>query len=206
MLFVYWNTGPVKSFSKEKQTLRKELKQWQDWFSETYKNQPSAAVMTEEPGTKWTVERLRKLIEHHHFTEKERTQGKQIFEKALCAKCHQVRQHGEKIGPPLTDISARRQRKEVIRETIFPARHLHEDYPSVTVLTQQGKTYSGMLAAGADRSLIVLQPDGKKQTLARDEIEDVVTNKTSSMPNKLLEPLSEAEVKALFAYILHIER
>ncbi len=58
-----------------------------------------------------------------------------------------------------------------------------------------------MVSPVGDGSLIVLQLNGEKAKIRKDEIEEVTRNKTSAMPEGLLNGLTLDEVGDLFAYL-----
>jgi putative heme-binding domain-containing protein len=69
------------------------------------------------------------------------------------------------------------------------------------VQTKDGRTLSGMIAAGAAGEVVILQSDGKQVTLKESEIETTRPSKTSAMPAGLLDPLTLEEVADLMAFL-----
>ena len=49
--------------------------------------------------------------------------------------------------------------------------------------------------------MVVLQQDGRKVVLKKEQIEETVASKQSAMPSGLLEDLTLEEVTDLFAYL-----
>ena len=68
-------------------------------------------------------------------------------------------------------------------------------------MTTDGKTYSGLVAPTGDGSYVLLQASGEKVTIPEEEIEQRVRNKTSAMPEGLLNELTLDEIADLFAYL-----
>jgi len=124
-----------------------------------------------------------------------------VFRTGQCATCHRFDGRGESLGPDLTAVSQRFQRKEILESIVYPSQVVSDQYASQVVLAG-GKTYTGIAHRNADGSLIVLQADGTKVTLAADDIEEVSTSKASSMPEGLMNPLTLEQVADLFAYLM----
>jgi mono/diheme cytochrome c family protein len=107
-----------------------------------------------------------------------------VFVKAQCAACHRFGDFGESIGPDLTTVSQRFQKKEVLESILHPSQVISDQY-----------------APQGDGSLIVLQASGEKAQVAKEDIEDVTPSRNSAMPEGLLNSLSLEEIAALFAYL-----
>jgi putative heme-binding domain-containing protein len=127
--------------------------------------------------------------------------GAAIFEKAQCIKCHRHGTKGDTIGPDLTNVHRRFQRKEILESILYPSQVISDQYGSQTVVTTDGQSYSGLVAPGSDGSVVILQANGEKMTVPQDEIEQQVKNKTSSMPDGLLNELTLDEIADLFAFL-----
>jgi putative heme-binding domain-containing protein len=129
------------------------------------------------------------------------SRGSNVFEKAQCVKCHRFGQRGEVIGPDLTSVSRRFQRKEILESILFPSQVISDQYATQAISTNDGRTITGMVSPVGDGSLIVLQANGEKLTLTKDEIETAQRAKHSAMPDGLLNTLTLEEVADLFAYL-----
>ena len=109
------------------------------------------------------------------------------------------------MGPDITNVRQRFQLKELLEEIIFPSQNLSDQYTTVIIRTRDGKTYSGVTAADGD-DLVILQANGEKARIDRRTIEEAGPSRKSSMPDGLLEPLTQTEVLDLFSYLLRSER
>ena len=109
----------------------------------------------------------------------------------------------ENLGPDLSNIGARRARREVIEATVWPSLEIHEDYPVVNVVTDAGKVYTGLMSAGPEPdSLQIVDNQGKPILIKRAEVDEFQPSPVSNMPAKLLEPLTKEDVIALFAFTM----
>jgi putative heme-binding domain-containing protein len=129
------------------------------------------------------------------------SRGAALFESAQCAKCHRFGERGDSVGPDLTNVAKRFQRKEILESILFPSQTISDQFASQTVVANDGKTYVGMVAPSGNGALVVLQANGEKMTIPEDEVESRTRAKVSSMPQGLLNRLSIEEVADLFAYL-----
>ena len=129
-------------------------------------------------------------------------EGHAVFVKAQCANCHHFDGTGQAVGPELTSLAQRFSLREVIESTIEPSKVIPVRYASKTSLTNDGTQFTGMAIEQPDGSYFVLQSDGKRIRIAADDVDEIKSNSKSAMPEGLLDDLSVAEVKSLFAYLL----
>ena len=108
------------------------------------------------------------------------TRGKEIFKKE-CAKCHTHSGEGGKVGPDLTGMAAL-PKSELIVHILDPSRSVEGNFLQYTVSTVDGRVLSGLLAGETKTSLDLLDAEGKKQTLLREDIEELTASKKSIMP------------------------
>ena len=123
-----------------------------------------------------------------------------MFEKAQCIKCHRYGNRGEGIGPDLSNVSRRFQRKEILESVVFPSQVISDQYAAKTILTTDGKTYSGLVAPAGD-GVVVLQSNGEKARIPQNEIDEIAPSKKSAMPDGLFNTLTLSEIADLLAYL-----
>lgn len=124
--------------------------------------------------------------------------GRKLFQKQ-CAQCHRLFGEGEMVGPDLT--GSQRQNLEYLLSNILdPSAVVGKDYRLTIVTTDDGRILNG-LAVQQDADKLVLRTATERIVLATAEIESVQQSERSAMPDGLLEPLAEAEVRNLIAYL-----
>ncbi|HEX3725718.1 MAG TPA: HEAT repeat domain-containing protein [Pirellulales bacterium] len=176
------------------------LAAWQKWFVEKYPDQPEPVLPVEAAGTKWTFAQLLELLSSDAGRHGDAERGGVVFEKAQCIKCHRYANRGEGIGPDLSNVSSRFQRKEILESVVFPSQVISDQFAAKTVLTTDGKTYTGLVGPTAD-GVVVLQANTEKATIAKADIDTIVPSKKSAMPDGLFNTLSLEEIADLFAYL-----
>ncbi len=91
------------------------------------------------------------------------------------------------------------------QEVVIP----HPCYPPVTsaqhfsevVVTENGKKYTGVPGLGPADDLVMLQGDGRRNTIAKSDIDDLFPGKVSMVPEGLLDNLVLQEMSNLFAFL-----
>ncbi len=178
-----------------------QLAAWQNWFVSTYPDLPEPQLPQESDENHWTYQELLSYLTGPQAIEGVASRGALLFEKAQCVKCHRYGNRGDTVGPDLTDVSKRFQTKEILESILFPSQVISSQYASQTIVTVDGKAYSGMVAPSGDGSVTVLQASGEKVVIARDDIEQATRTKVSAMPEGLLNTLSPEEIADLFAFL-----
>jgi putative heme-binding domain-containing protein len=116
-------------------------------------------------------------------------------------KCHRYGKQGEAIGPDLSTVSQRFQKREILESILFPSHTISDQYSSKTVTTSNGLSFTGIVGALADGTVVVLQPNGQKTTIRKGDIEQIVPSPKSAMPEGLLDSLTLEDIADLFAYL-----
>ncbi len=173
---------------------------WQKWFAEKYPTQPEAVLPVEAAGTKWTFAQLLDLLGSEEGSQGNVDRGSVVFEKAQCVKCHRYGIRGEGIGPDLSNVSSRFQKKEILESVIFPSQVISDQFAAKSVITSDGKTFTGLVGPTGD-GVVVLQANGEKVNVAKSDIDMIVPSKQSAMPDNLFNTLTLVEIVDLFAYL-----
>jgi putative heme-binding domain-containing protein len=192
-------TGQSRSQSGDKWDVA--LAAWQRWFTETYPNQPEPKLPVESDDNKWSLEELVKYLGSPAGKQGDASGGAIVFEKAQCIKCHRYGQRGETIGPDLSTVARRFQQKEILESVLYPSHVISDQYASKTLVTRDGLTYTGLVSQLDERTVVVLEANGRKTQLPRSDIEDLVPHKKSAMPEGLFNSLTLEEIGDLFAYL-----
>lgn len=175
------------------------MAKWQQWFRDKYPDQPEPALPA-EPEAKAVYAAVLDFLGTPEADSGDATRGSVVFEKAQCSKCHRYGNRGEGIGPDLTNVSKRFQRKEILQSVVFPSLVISDQFAGKNVVTSDGKIYSGLVGQTGD-GLVVLQTNGEKVNIAKDDVEEVSPSKLSAMPAGLFNTLSQTEIADLFAYL-----
>lgn len=125
--------------------------------------------------------------------------GKPLMMKH-CGICHQLFAEGNKIGPDLTGVD-RKNLSILLANVVDPTSVIRPEFVAYTVETSDGRVLNGLLANSSPDSVTLLDNQNVRTTLARNEIESLEPMTISLMPERILDPLSDQELRDLFAYL-----
>jgi putative heme-binding domain-containing protein len=125
---------------------------------------------------------------------------KLFFGKATCGKCHRLFHEGGEVGPDLTPYN-RTDLSRMLLTLVNPSAEVREGFEVYTILTDDGLALSGFKVEDTDQFVALRSIDGQTHTIPKSQIEDISPNKTSLMPDGLLNNLSDEEIRDLFAFL-----
>lgn len=125
--------------------------------------------------------------------------GKLLFQKT-CAVCHALFGEGNKVGPDLTGTD-RRDRNFLITSIVDPSAAIRKEYAAYVVTTTNGRLLTGLLADSGPKTITLLDGKNERTLLPRTEIETMTASPQSLMPEKLLAPFDDQQIRDLFSYL-----
>ncbi len=141
---------------------------------------------------------IKKMLTTPPKTTPDLAQGRAIFTKT-CAQCHTLFGVGGKVGPDLTG-SNRANLDYLLENIIDPSAVIPKEYAATVIEMKDGRTLTGIIRADTQVALTVVTVNDVL-TLPRQEVETLTVSKISMMPDDLLRPLGDSEVRALIAYL-----
>ena len=138
--------------------------------------------------------------------------GKQVFVSSLanCTACHRVQQVAPPggvfpKGPNLTAVAAGLQLELIIESVIWPKRQIKEGYEMTTILTDDGRTFSGYLTSERNGTVGLRDlATGKVREIPSETIEERV-NKGTAMPSGFTNSLTRKELRDLISYLTSLK-
>jgi putative heme-binding domain-containing protein len=125
--------------------------------------------------------------------------GRLVFER-VCLNCHKVGGQGADLGPNMTQVGTRLPPLKLVESIIDPNAEVDPKYLSTLVITDDGKSITGLLVSETEQELVIF--DGKEQKkISVDSIEERVKLKQSSMPEGLAATLSPTEFLDVIEYM-----
>ena len=110
--------------------------------------------------------------------------------------------HGQGIavGPDLTGAE-RKDRLKLIRNIVDPSSEVRPQYISHVAITSDGRVLTGLLAESNAETITLLDAKNKRTVLSRSDLEELRESTVSLMPEKLLDPLTDQQIRDLLAYL-----
>jgi len=126
------------------------------------------------------------------------SRGRAVFNK-VCTQCHTLFGAGGKVGPDLTG-SNRSDLEYILQNMVDPNAVVPNDYLSWDIETKDNRMLTGLITSQTETAVTVATAN-ETLTLARSEIDTMQQNRLSMMPDGLLLPLSDQEVRDLIIYL-----
>ncbi|MEO5995121.1 MAG: PVC-type heme-binding CxxCH protein [Chitinophagaceae bacterium] len=125
-----------------------------------------------------------------------------ILFSGTCAGCHKLFDEGGRIGPDLSGYE-RKNLNTLLINIVDPNADIREGYEIQRIVTIDGRTLEGRVMARNGGSLTI-QPalGGKETTLPADQIREIGARPTSIMPERLLDKMTDQEMRDIFSYIM----
>jgi putative membrane-bound dehydrogenase-like protein len=118
-----------------------------------------------------------------------------------CGACHMLFGKGGSIGPDLSGYE--RQNVDFwIPAIVAPNLEIRDGYEHFVATLADGRVVAGVLTARTARTVTLRDPDGQTHVLDRDGIRTLEASPVSAMPPGLLDDLSDAQLRDLFAYLM----
>lgn len=129
--------------------------------------------------------------------------GRRIFEHsklAGCFKCHQIDGRGANVGPDLSLIG-RTERKWIVESLLQPSAVVAPYFQTWQIRTTDGRTRTGLLVRTYLDESEYIDEKGNLFKVLATEVADVRPLRTSIMPDRMLDGLTDQEIRDLVAYL-----
>ena len=130
--------------------------------------------------------------------------GKNLFHDAGCAQCHRLGSEGGFIGPDLTAVTSRFDRRALLESIIEPSKVVAEIYRTAMIETKSGAIHDGRIVSEDSKSIVLatnpVDPDQHRRIL-KAEIASQRVSDVSPMPAGLLNTLAREEILDLLAWM-----
>jgi uncharacterized protein len=127
------------------------------------------------------------------------TAGKAVF-KNHCAKCHTHGGEGAKIGPDLTGMAVH-PKPHLLTEILDPSRSVEGNYRQYVLATKSGQVLTGLLTAETRNAVELLDAEGKRHAVQREDIEELQASPKSLMPEGFEKQLSADDLVNLLEFL-----
>ena len=125
--------------------------------------------------------------------------GKKVFEQQ-CQKCHKLGTEGFEVGPDL--LTARTRADEtLVSDVMDPSNQITVGYDNYTVLTVDGRIFTGVLAEETATSITLKKEEAAKEVILRKNIDEMEASRLSMMPENLEEEVTPQDLAHLLGFL-----
>ena len=125
--------------------------------------------------------------------------GERLFTKH-CLACHQLKAAGHAVGPRLGS-TINRPDETILLDLLDPSGRIEPEYRSYTAITEDGRSFTGILASESPTSITLRKEKNATETLLRRDLEFLRASAVSLMPANLHEQLGPQDVADLIAFL-----
>ncbi|HET6422169.1 MAG TPA: c-type cytochrome, partial [Planctomycetaceae bacterium] len=127
------------------------------------------------------------------------TRGQAVHAK-ICMQCHRAGTTGHAVGPDLVSVQ-NKSPDDLLVAILDPNREAQPVFVSYTASTDDGKVYTGIIAAETAASVTLRRAEAKEDVVLRNQLEELVSNGVSLMPEGMEKDLTPQQVADVIAYI-----
>ena len=130
--------------------------------------------------------------------------GRRLFFESSgvqCRSCHAIGGRGDSYGPDLSRIAAKLTRDKLLESILEPSKEIDPKFAGVIVQTDQGAVYSGLLVEKTADAVVLRDAQRAEVRLRAASVQQMATQKTSIMPEQLLQSLTAAEAADLIEFL-----
>lgn len=130
--------------------------------------------------------------------------GRELFFRqgaGSCQSCHRVRGQGTLLGPDLSEIGKKYPPREMLAHLLEPSRFIEPKYVVYLLETVQGRIHTGLLVERNDEEVVLKNAQNEMIRVSAHDVELLVPQHKSLMPDLLLRDLTPQQAADLLAYL-----
>jgi putative heme-binding domain-containing protein len=118
-----------------------------------------------------------------------------------CIKCHKVGADGGDVGPALSGVGAKYDRKFLVESVLYPSKQILDGYQQTIVRLKDGDVQSGVVRSETDVEVTLFDASATACVIKKTDIQEREHSKLSVMPEGLHLGLKPEEFADLIAYL-----
>jgi putative heme-binding domain-containing protein len=132
--------------------------------------------------------------------------GTKTYERLQCNGCHgggvTPGQEGRLFGPDLAGVTRRLSRPELADAIVYPSKQVADRFKAQEVRLKEGEPLTGFITE-QNGDTVTLAARDQVHRIPRNRIQSIAPQTTSLMPEKLLNALTDEEIRDLLAFLDH---
>ena len=118
-----------------------------------------------------------------------------------CKNCHRIRKDGKEVGPELTTIGKKLTPVQLLESILEPSKLIDPKFVTYLAETDNGRVLSGLLVHRDDDEVVLKDAQDKVTRISTKNIEQLVPQRQSLMPDLLVRDMTAQQVADLLAYL-----
>lgn len=134
--------------------------------------------------------------------------GRKLFHRTAgvsCINCHKIQGKGKDVGPDLSHIGKKNSRAQLLESILKPSQKIDKKYVLYLVETSKGLVKTGLLVKKDTKEVVLKDKDGKAIHIPAKQVELIVPQRKSIMPELLLRDMTARQVADLLAYLASLK-
>lgn len=134
----------------------------------------------------------------------DRQAGRRLFFESKtmrCKNCHKVGELGGNFGPNLTKLSKQRSREQILESIIAPSKKIDPKFQLMLLETKKGRVHNGLIEKRTNEQITLRTAHDKRVTIKATNIELLVPQQKSIMPDLLYRDLTAQQLADLLAFL-----
>jgi putative heme-binding domain-containing protein len=134
--------------------------------------------------------------------------GRKLFfqdDAVACKSCHRVNNVGETLGPDLSQIGKKYPRHELLTHLLDPSKFIEPRYVPYVLETVDGQLHTGLLIERNEREVRLRNAQNQEIRVSAADVEILVTQQKSLMPELLLRDLTPRQAADLLAFLCSLK-
>jgi putative heme-binding domain-containing protein len=122
-----------------------------------------------------------------------------------CRNCHRLGTQGRSLGPDLDGVGKKYSRLQLLDSIMKPSKNIDPKFMAHLVETSEGRVFTGLLVKKDEVEVVLKDAQAKELHFAVDEIELLVPQQKSLMPDMLWQDMTAQELADLLAFLLSLK-
>ena len=132
------------------------------------------------------------------------SRGARLFaatEGIQCKNCHQINKVGTAIGPDLSHVGKQLTRAQILQSILTPSEKINPKFVTYLAETSQGRIITGLLIEKNKQRVVLRNARNQRIEIQASDLELLVPQPKSLMPDLLFKDLSAKQLADLLAYL-----
>jgi putative membrane-bound dehydrogenase-like protein len=129
----------------------------------------------------------------------EPVRGAAVF-RDNCLTCHSIQRFGQQVGPELSSVSSRAA-EILLHDVLDPSAQIAANFVSYVLVTQDGKTFEGLLISQNGDSVRLRRAQGEETVVPLRSIEQLRASNKSLMPEGFETKITPQAMADLLAFL-----